>query len=145
MQLWKIPAFSSAVIVKGSTSSQLTPMPEGPLLSSGTGQPTGGGAAVMSFCHLIQMESPGCSQTNPHLPEMRNWLFMHFLNMSSGKSFRCIQSLNIKPVENTLFLCTTSLLEMWALLLVWLSSADTQWIWLLSFSFPDCKSLLYYV
>lgn len=95
MQLCTIPAFSSAVIVKGSISSQLTKMPEGPLLSSDTGQSTGGGAAVMSFCHLIQMESQGYSQTSPHLPEMSNRLLMqskawHFLNMSSGKSFRDI-------------------------------------------------------
>lgn len=95
MQLCTIPAFSSAVIVKGSISSQLRKMPEGPLLSSDTGQSTGGGAAVMSFCHLIQMESQGCSQTSPHLPEMSNRLLIqsnawHFLNMSSGKSFRDI-------------------------------------------------------
>lgn len=72
MQLCTIPPFSSAVIVKGTTFSQLTPMPEELVLSSGTGQSTGGGAAVMSFCHLIQMESQGCSQTSPHLPEMSN-------------------------------------------------------------------------
>lgn len=72
MKLCTIPPFSSAVIVKGSTSSQLTPMLEEPLLFSDTGQSTGGGAAVMSFCHLIQMESQGCSQARPHLPEMSN-------------------------------------------------------------------------
>lgn len=44
----------------------LIKMPEGLLLSSDTGQPTGREAAVMNFCHLIQMHPQGSPQTSLH-------------------------------------------------------------------------------